>query len=252
MTIGFGLDLAGFTNDKSTVLVGLRSNRDIAEAMILQKSPFGVKLKGAFADRLRDESVALERLLKIGNVAVDVPIALQGLPRLDALEPWQLTRRPVDKVLDGLPPLASWLGACVARFAAIIKEECLSLLGTRLFETYPAASLKKMFEGVKCVEEYKLTKKEKREIAKLARQEMSQRLNIKCYEQPLSHDELDAVICAITAVAPTNNLLPLSQYNLPRHAELPAGYRILRLNPFTEIRVARRPYHEGLKVYEHQ
>jgi len=250
VTIGFGLDLAGFSRPSGTVLVELRSNGLHAKAAILQDSPFSSRSRGAFADRLKAENDTLAKLLKLGNVAVDVPIELQGLPLSDAIEQWQLTLRPVDRALGGLPPLASWLGACVARFGAIIRES-QNLLGIRLFETYPAASLEKLFGQISCVQNYKLANKEKKETAISARKELAEKLNIQC-ETPLSHDELDAIICAMTAVAPTDTLLPLSQYELPEQSELAAGFRLLKKNPFSKIRVARCAYREALNIYENK
>ena len=248
MKIGFGLDLAGFSNHKGTVLSSIRAERDLAHVNILRSSPFGTKLNGSFEDRIKRESLSLSELLRIGKVAVDVPIALQGLPEVKATESWQLTLRPVDKKLKGLPPLASLLGSCVARFKALLSDEHLGQLGKRLYETYPKASLVKIFgEKSPTIKSYKLADIRKRAVVEEARLRLARDLKITCSEA-LSHDELDSIICAMTSIATDDEILSENEYKLSAGFELPTGYRILRSNPFAEIRVSRVMYNEGLAM----
>lgn len=251
MRIGFGLDLAGFTNTRGTVLAAICANDNSAEVAVFSNSPFNQKLDAntEFPFRLAQETAFLSRLVGIGSIAVDVPIDLQGLPCRDAIEAWQLTLRPVDKVLRALPPLASWLGACVARFGAILSPEIKKQLDVHLFETYPAASLQAKFG--KCdsdVKQYKLSDKTKTEIAADARKRLWERLSIDPHGDSLSHDELDAIICALTAVATRDELLARDEYGLADSQALPMGYRLLnKKNSFDRIQVSRIAFDEWVK-----
>jgi hypothetical protein len=208
--VGFGLDLAGFSNHHGTILAKIQAEESEAKVILLTGSPFSRRLgDGNFADRLKNETVTLKDLIEIGPIAVDVPIDLQGLPLQHVVEPWELTKRPVDEAFDGLAPLASWLGACVARFAAIVPSDLRQKeLGVRIFETYPAASLQQRFgRNDPDVKQYKLADTKKADVAAVARQKLCQRLRIECNGLPLNHDELDAVICALAAVATPDQLL---------------------------------------------
>jgi predicted nuclease with RNAse H fold len=250
VNIGFGLDLAGLSNHRGTVLASIRAEGELADVNILQSSPFGTKMSGSFEDRLKRESLALSDLLRIGKVSVDVPIALQGLPDVEAKEAWQLTLRPVDKKLKALPPLASLLGACVARFKAILTKEHLGQLGKRLFETYPKASFVEIFgKNSEAVKFYKLASAKKRVIAENARLALTRDLKI-IGGETLSHNELDAVICAMASIATDDEIVSEGGYDLPIGFEVPTGYRILRSNPFKEIKVSRVLYDVGLKEFD--
>lgn len=246
MKVGFGLDLAGFSNHRGTVLAEIEVEDSQARVILLTKSPFSRRLNyGNFVSRLRDETVALKALIEIGPIAVDVPIDLQGLPLEHVVEPWELTKRPVDKVLDGLPPLASWLGACVARFAAIMPSDLRQKeLGVRIFETYPAASLQRLFgKNDSDVTRYKLADKKKVEVAAGARRRLFERLGVECDGPALNHDELDATICALAAIATPDQLMTEKEYGLPGRKALPTGYRVLnKAGPFEHIRVSRKPF----------
>lgn len=148
--VGFGLDLAGFSNHRGTVLAEIQAEQSQTKVVLLTGLPFGRRLGDSdLADRLRNETDTLKDLIEIGPIAVDVPIELQGLPLQHVehvAEPWELTKRPVDEAFDGLAPLASWLGACVARLAAIVPSDLRQKeLGVRILETYPAASLRLRF-----------------------------------------------------------------------------------------------------------
>ena len=246
MMIGFGIDLAGFSKHRSTVLAIIQAEECQAEVVLLEGSPFGRRLSDTeFVDRLKSETAALQKLLKIGPVAIDVPIDLQGLPLRRVTEAWQLTKRPVDEEFDALPPLASWLGACVARFAAILPDELREKdLGVRMFETYPAASLQRRFgKDDPDVKQYKLADKNKKQIAIDARQGLSRRLGITCEGQALTHDELDAVICALAAIATPQYLLTEREYNLQNSYALPTGYRVLnKTTQFGRIKARREPF----------
>jgi Protein of unknown function (DUF429) len=226
--------------------VKIEAEESKANAVLLTDSPFSRRLgDGDFADRLRNETITLKGLIEIGPIAVDVPIDLQRLPLQHVVQPWELTKRPVDEVFDGLPPLASWLGACVARFSAILPSDLRQKeLGTRIFETYPGASLRRLFgRNDSDVMQYKLADRKKAHVAAAARQRLCQRLKIECKEPGLNHDELDSVICALTAVATADQLLKEKEFELSEGRTVPTGYRILnKAAPFERISICSKPF----------
>lgn len=174
-------------------------------------------------------SVELVReCVKVAPLVVDVPIDLQGLP--SAPNPtwlWELTNRPVDYAFKALPPLASLIGSCVARFAHLHGlAGTPSTLGTHLFETYPAASLellkldRKGYKGhAYFSDEGKwepaadpvtdaagdATAETKRAKRRRANSTFARTLNALKWtatpNQSLSHDDFDAVLCAVTGLA---------------------------------------------------
>src|SRR5579871_1354207 len=122
--IGFGLDLAGYTTGK-TALAVIEIEGRRARATLLRGSPLSAKRASDddLKQILKAEVAALNRCLKIGPLAVDIPIDLQHLGNPDRAEYiWQLTRRPIDRAVGAMPALADRIGAPVARFAAIMHE----------------------------------------------------------------------------------------------------------------------------------
>jgi hypothetical protein len=243
--IGFGLDLAGFSKPRGTVLAAIQMEKSKATVTLISAPPFSRRRgDGNFADRLKNETDTLKDLVEIGPIAVDVPIDLQGLPLQNVAEPWELTKRPVDEAFNGLAPFASWLGACVARFAAIAPSDLRQKeLGVRIFETDPAASLRQLFgENDLDVKQYK------RPDAAEARRSLCQRLGIECdgstlNHDALNHDELDAVICALGAVATPDQLLAEGNYGLPEGKTLPIGYQTLNNTcEYKQIKVSRKRF----------
>jgi hypothetical protein len=192
--IGFGLDLSGYST-RGTTLAAVEISGDTAEAVILQGSAFSRYRHGVddALKALREEREALSWCLASGPVAVDVPIDLQGLPAPDGCKfIWELTKRPVDYAFGALAPLADRLGACVARFQAVIATDELRLeLGRRLFETYPAGSLRLMAVPDKGY---------KGDTGRDLCTSIARVLGLQPCD--LSDHELDAIISAVTAVAP--------------------------------------------------
>ena len=83
-------------------------------------------------------------MMSTADVFIDSPIHLQGLPAPQNVEyQWELTFRPVDFALDALAPLADKIGSLSARVQALLSTSSMdSLVKGRLFESYPAASLR--------------------------------------------------------------------------------------------------------------
>ena len=251
MKVGFGLDLGGFSK-KGTVLAALEIGGSKATVFILSGSPFAEKIRGEalLAARIEKESRALKELLNRGPLAVDVPIYLQNLEGAASnARVWELTFRPVDKAFSGLPPLASWLGACVARFKALRNcLHCFSECKFPVFETYPAASLELV--GLPC-EKYKKGKE-----SDGVRGEIQKGLGLQ--GDILAHDDLDAAICALTAIASDENISEghaLKKIMLERSGEQPApdhsvpsGYRLLsRKRPYGKVEVRHCDYNKWLQ-----
>ena len=93
-----------------------------------------------------------------------------------------------------MPPLADRIGAPVARFAAIVSEgDFDALLGEKLFEAYPAGTLK-------------MLKIEARHYKGKAGADALIRLceTLRVKPRVESDDDIDAIICAITAAAPAS------------------------------------------------
>lgn len=233
-SIGFGLDLAGYTTGKSSLAV-IEIREKIGRATVLSNSCFAKKrgTNDYLEPIVAEEVEALSECLKLGNVAVDIPIDLQNLTRPEAAKKvWQLTHRAVDKAIsnklikkDGLAPIADRIGYPLARFQRIM--DCGSFftdLGKRLFETYPKAVLVSL--GLDS-ERYKASK------GKDKCREICERLNIK---ENLNDDDLDAIVCAIVAAASTEHICSNADFNLSAE-EIPRGYRIIKSNPTDKILV---------------
>ncbi|MHB8131920.1 MAG: hypothetical protein ACYDEX_23390, partial [Mobilitalea sp.] len=78
-----------------------------------------------------------------GLCAVDVPIDLQGLNHYSVKGKtyvWEATKRHIDYILGGLPPLGDKIGAVVARIQ-LIMSYFPNALGKTIFETYPSGTL---------------------------------------------------------------------------------------------------------------
>jgi hypothetical protein len=237
--IGFGLDLAGYTTNK-TSLAAIERSGSIGVVTLLKSSPFSTKreMVSSIDEVLPQEAEALRRCLKVGPVAVDIPIDLQELPfPKHPKQLWELTKRPVDKELRAMSPLADRIGAPVARFSMIMRQAGLfDALGLRIFETYPAGILRRLGFAAG---PYKSQKKEELEKKKIACAALCEFLTIR---DPIwNDDDLDAVICAITAVAGTENLVGSNEYEIAAN-RLPRGFRLLKKSPFSEIRVKREAF----------
>jgi Protein of unknown function (DUF429) len=245
--IGFGLDLAGYTTNK-TSLAAVESDEKRAKVVLLRHSAFARKraTSSHLKEAVEEEGCDLERCIKLGPLAVDIPIDLQGLPHPTApTEIWELTKRPIDKKLGAMAPFADRIGAPVVRFAAIRDRANFGgILGGNLFETYPKATLQKLgiIAGV-----YKSHQKQRAEACAEACTLLSKRLRIEPVLQ--NDDDIDAVICAVTAVAPEDHLCAPEEYGIDR---IPLGFRLLKKNPFEEIRVDEADFSKWMDSYETQ
>lgn len=238
--IGFGLDLAGYTTGKTALAVVEIEGRE-ARATLLRGS--ALSAKRASDDRLKpvlkEEASALNRCLRVGPVAVDIPIDLQDLGSSDRAEyVWQLTRRPIDRAVGAMPALADRIGAPVARFAAIMREgNFAGLLGERLFEAYPAGTLKLLkigagrYKGKKGVD---------------ALNSLCRTLKIEPYVE--SDDDIDAIICAITAAAPVDALA--AEYGLRVQGAMPKGFRIPKSLSFDLIATSAAQFENWMAARE--
>jgi hypothetical protein len=229
--IGFGLDLSGYTTNK-TSLAAVVANGRSAEAIVLRDSAFTRRrtTNMSVRDVAKAEASNLKQCLELGPVAVDIPIDLQNLlvpGRAAAI--WELTRRPIDKALNAMPPLADRIGAPVARFSAIMREgELRHRLGNDLFETYPAENLRRL----EFSENYKTKGSERRSERDAACESLCRHLAFDGVCR--NDDDLDAIICALAAVAPEDALVSAKELGLDQ-GELPTGFRIIKRNPFSNI-----------------
>jgi hypothetical protein len=195
----------------------------------LRGSALSVKREtsGALKEILRQEAAVLRRCLAIGPVAVDIPIDLQDLNKPDRAEyVWQLTLRPIDRAVRAMPPLANRIGAPTTRFAAIMREgKFADLLGKRLFEAYPAGTLRTLkveadsYKGAPGV---------------LALRSLCEALKVEPYVD--SDDDFDAIICAIAAAAPADAVHDAEALGV--QGPMPKGFRIPKSLSFDRIETA--------------
>jgi len=176
---------------------------------------------------------------------VDIPLDLQGLPLAEPIDyTWQLTRRPVDYALRGMPPLADRIGAAVARFQYILSGLPDVIIGKHIFETYPALMLDLMglplsrYKGQPII--FSEGKWQGGLLAELATQ-----LNFVAEDNTqLNDDEFDAILCALAGVADPEDRLEgdllrkiINQQlreKLPdcqHEYDPPAGYCVMRKRP---------------------
>ncbi len=237
--IGFGIDLAGYTTGK-TCVAAIEVNGSVAEATLLRCSHLAAKRHTDLqaAEVIRDDIECLRRCLALGRVAVDIPIDLQDLPNHSRFSTiWAMTLRPIDKKLHAMAPLADRIGAPVARFRAIMEVGHFgNALGDSLFETYPAGTLKLLkIKGDK----YKSKGKHDKNARDAACISLCNKLKLQSHKENIKNDDdIDAIICAVAAVAPAQNICEESDLDL-RVGELPRGYRILKNWPFEAVRVMR-------------
>jgi hypothetical protein len=245
--IGFGLDLAGYTT-KKTSLAAIEFQEKCAKVVLLRHSAFARKraTTSAFESVVREEAGDLERCIRLGPVAVHIPIDLQGLPYVTKpKEIWELTKRPIDKKLHAMAPLADRIGAPVVRFAAIVNHVKFGgALGENLFETYPTAIWEKL--GI-VTGAYKSRQKEKAKARVEACGTLCEKLQIEPYLK--NDDDIDAIICAVTAVAPEDHLCTVEDCGVDH---LPRGFRLLKKNPFEKIRVNEANFSEWIDSHEKQ
>lgn len=190
------------------------------EATIYYGHPFSKKPgKGKpFAPVVEKEVELLAACLRNRPLYVDVPIDLQGLPSPGGeIYPWQLVKRPVDFAFDALPPLADRIGSVVARFANLLRSlpsEHPDPLGRRLYETYPAASLRLLglpYEGYK-EKKARVAFEDSQWVGNGPKGERLAYIanNLRMIASrgtELGHDEVDAVVCALTGVVEEGCLL---------------------------------------------
>ena len=248
MRISFGIDLAAYGSKAGTVLAAAKLDGGHMKVALISDSSFARTRKGAsdLLSQVEEECSELTRLTNLGPVAIDVPIDLQGLPSpRDITRTWELTRRPIDRAFGALAPLADKLGYCVARFQKLIKSCPQCKVGQTIFETYPAASLQM------CDLPYKRYKRGDESVG--LRRRIADDLGIRGPSSgpELTHDELDAVICAIASAIQDDCLLEgeeLREEMLKRlkneasnnRHQPPKGYRLLRRpQPFSTISVSR-------------
>jgi hypothetical protein len=164
----FGLDLSGYSRDKSALAYARRSTTGIA-VTLLRDHPFegGFKnvLQSCIKELNKEEKDFLVSLPELGiPLLVDIPIDLQGVDKLWRADPakfWQLCFRPIDYAFDAMAPLASYLGVLTIRFlraycrfasfetaqqddySGPVSSAGYPATGFHLFETYPKVVLQR-------------------------------------------------------------------------------------------------------------
>jgi hypothetical protein len=237
--LGFGIDLAGYTTGKTSLAV-VEIEDHFVNAILLRGSAFSKKRESSnpLEEVVAEEVAVLRRCLAIGPVAVDIPIDLQGLPNPESPQTiWALTRRPIDKALNAMPPFADRIGAPVARFAAIMRAGSFhGLLGKSLFEAYPAATLR----GLDIESRYK-GKKGADALISLCK-------TLKIEPHLKNDDDIDAIICALTAAAPAALLRDFSALKI--QGPMPTGFRVPKSLTFEKIEVMESDFTAWMRSQE--
>ena len=227
----FGIDLAGYTCGTSVCAEAATARTGSVSVRVIAQCPFSrARQTGERLQPILDEEASfLRQMLARGPIAVDIPIDLQGLPQtVRAEQVWELTLRPIDRVLNAMPPFADRIGAPVARFQKILRRAKLrAAVGTSIFETYPAANLRNLQTSRDALRE-SWRDRERTE---------------------LNNDEVDAAICALTALARDGHRLaetalatklqPEFERRRMSRRDLPQGYVLLQDMPVGEVTVAR-------------
>lgn len=216
----FGLDLGGYSAGRSALVRATCRTPTEVQATVyrghaLSKKPGRGKPLASIVEK---EIELLAACLRGAPLYADVPIDLQGLPCPGGeIYTWQLVKRPVDLAFGALPPLADRIGSVVARFRNILRllpENHPAPLDDQLYETYPAGSLRLLklpYKGYKDDKD-RITSEgdtwhgsgpKGRVLARIANG-----LRISgTHGEMLSHDDLDAVLCALTGVVDQSCLL---------------------------------------------
>jgi hypothetical protein len=243
--VGIGIDLAGYMTGK-TALAFVKIENQSVKAMLLRGSALSKRRKSndPLDEIVAEEVKVIERCLAIGPVAVDVPIDLQGLPNPpDPKTIWALTRRPIDYAINAMPPLADRIGAPVARFAAIMRKGNFEdRLGVDLFEAYPAITLKLL----KIPAAYK-GKKGAKGLASLC-EALKLKPRFESDDDLESDDDVDAIICAITAASPLSDLHEANIFEAA--GPLPKGFRIPKNLTFNKIEFSIADFADWAQAYE--
>jgi hypothetical protein len=275
MAVVFGLDLAGYSSGKTGLARAVRRTDGTIRVTVYRDHAFSRKLAGndpSFIEVVHQERELLRRCLASGALYVDVPIDLQGLPSVaDPDYAWQLTKRPVDYAIGGLPALASLIGAPTARFLNVLQgiDAPENLLGSVLFETYPAASLDQMglpskgYKGQTIkVSGAEVTMLHCPRTKEPILDRIARGLELRSEtEIVLSDDDVDAIICALTGVLDKDRRLQghalmkkleitlrekldgdhTLKKKMDQLLTLPQGYVLLESRPDTPVRVSIQP-----------
>lgn len=264
MHCAFGLDMSGYSQP-SALAVAVRDGEQV-KVTVLDGHCFGVVAGGStsLAEKANEEAACLRRMMNRGPVYVDVPIDLQRLPHPDAPKyVWELTKRPVDRAFRGLCPLADRIGSCVARMQYLLEllREDSDPLGSRLLETYPAASLKlagKASQGYKGNVAFRgggwIGKPGEKAADQKKNDRLADLLNTLGWKAEagfiLNDDEFDAALCALCGVSDTLHSEELAgEINALIHDgntyQAPAGYVLLKRVP-QRVQVARRKFNGSM------
>lgn len=260
----FGLDLAGYSTKGSSLAMADSKDQGVVVSILdghcFAESHDGNEAVKAIVDQ---EVECLCALMKRGAVYVDVPIDLQDLPGpANTRFVWEQTKRPIDRAFSGMSPLADRIGSYVARMQAILRRLESDPLGDKLFEAYPAATLKlsklasEKYKGeCQCIAGRWVgaaAEKEKKQTKNNTIAVNLNQLNWTADEGfRLTHDEFDAAVCALTGVVKPDAVLTGDSLEKAIAKKLgdtvrsmpPKGYALLSRLP-KGVRVRRQKFSE--------
>ncbi|MCL9662067.1 hypothetical protein L2089_15340 [Paenibacillus hunanensis] len=153
--IAYGIDFAGFTTNKIAIAKAEynETTKDL-KLTLYEEHPFHLE-KGSLSSIKNNGVLLIKKMLNEGSIYVDVPIDLQELPKhlvqdIHVDRAWQLHKRPIDQLAGALSPLGDRIGIIVVGFRYLLlkyvekneNQTIESLLGKKIFETYPKLSIK--------------------------------------------------------------------------------------------------------------
>jgi hypothetical protein len=209
----FGLDISGYSAGRTALAYAERSSADAITITIYGNHPMAVQADGAtpLLGIATAERELLEWCIEQAPLYIDAPLHLRALPApADARYVFELTRSPADYALGALPPLADRIGAPVARLLYLMRmppTDLRELIGTRIFETYPAEALRNLALPSTGYKNQSATMRDGiwtgeglAEICTGIKLRADDGLSI-------DDDEVDALLCALTGVAGSDGRL---------------------------------------------
>jgi hypothetical protein len=217
VSTALGLDFAGYSSGKTGLArARLTAPGQVTVTVFVQHS-FSQRLTGSapLSASVPAERAALQAYAAQGPILVDLPLDLENLPApATAEQVWELVQRPVDYALDAMAPLANLIGAPVARFQYLLAGLPPDWVGTHLFETYPALMLELLGlrgRGYKAAQGSRITfAGDTWHGSDQAAHMAANATQLGWTAAPgtiLNDDQFDAVLCALTGIAPETHQL---------------------------------------------
>jgi len=262
-----GINLSAFgVAHRPVVAVAHMERATEVHVTLYPESPFGGRT------RLADPSDALFAQWRTGMLDLPRPIAVDVALDVSALAAdaptflWQLTHRPLDFAFYGDAPLTDRVGEFGVRFRAMLAQSAFEL-GADIIEAMPRATIelfdfKGQYQGGGAhhgPNGWKADNRTKRGDKLLAKVLEEIGANPHQGAENISSEDLDAILCALTALAVQRGDGTISGTDLgaeiiaraARRADVPGPAAIGNLTPPKHAAVLDRPFWETLNITRH-